>query len=500
MSNRADDLPGRPVLLLGLDGLGREFLDAPLVTDAAPNLIALLREGAVAPLRSTFPPYTAPAWTSITTGVDPGRHGVFGFTDADGHAVSDASVAAPRLWDYVGRAGGRSVAVNMPITHPPRAIDGVMVSGMPVPPGMQFTAPVALGAELDAAGYIVDVAVREEGHDGPATFERLRAMTEARGRAAVRLATSERWDLFVAVFVLPDRLGHPWWKYLVPGDPMYDTPAGERARTAARPSLVALDRAVSDLVASLPSGTAVVACSDHGFGTLRADVFLDVALADAGLIDRAPGQAALGRVGRSWIGRHLPAPLRRLGRSAVVESSHRDGRAWTATPYECGVRLRDPSAADAVIEVLGALADPDGRPLVASVRRRADVYAGAHVGGAPDLLVELADESIDLHDGLHAPAPWVSRHDVPWGTHRVDGIVAVHGAPMVRRGQAPDVAVTVLDLLGLTVPGLDGDSLIDNSGAHRDVDAAAPATVDSVYSEEEESAVLEHLRGLGYVD
>ncbi len=491
-------IPGRPVLLLGLDGLGQEFLDSPLVAEAAPNLLALLRDGGVAPLRSTFPPYTAPAWTSITTGVAPGRHGVFGFTDRDGHAVSDGSVATPRLWDYVGSAGGRSVVVNMPITHPPRPIDGVLVSGMPVPPGAPYTAPSELAAELEAADYVVDVAVREDANDGPATLRRLLAMTEARGRAAARLAATEKWDLFVAVFVLPDRLGHPWWKYLVAGDALFETAAGERVRDGARACLAALDRAVVELLAAVPANTAMVACSDHGFGTLRADLFFDVALAEAGLVDAPASAAMLGRLGRSRLGRRLPAAVRRVGRSAATSSAG-SADAWTATPYECGVRLRDAALAEPVTELLLGLCDPDGVPLVAAVHRRADLYDGPHVDRAPDLLVELADESVDLHDGTHAPAPWVSRADLPWGTHRVDGIVAVRGATMNSKGDAPDIAATVLDLLGLDVDGLDGRSLVGATGGHRSVEATVTTSA-AVYSEEEETAVLEHLRGLGYVD
>jgi predicted AlkP superfamily phosphohydrolase/phosphomutase len=494
-------MSNRPVVLLGLDGLGREFLDSPLVTQAAPNLVALLRDGGVTALPSTFPPYTAPAWTSITTGVGPGRHGVFGFTDAHGHPVSDASVAAPRLWDYVGGAGGRSLVVNMPITHPARAISGTLVSGMPVPPGLAYTEPRSLAGELEADGYITDVAVREDGNEGVDTVDRLRAMTEARGRALVRLAQRETWDLLVAVFVLPDRLGHPWWKWLVPGDALYDGRNAASIRDAAGAALRALDTAVADLLAALPTGAAVVCCSDHGFGSLRADLFTDVAFADAGLVDAPIGAGVLGRVGRSAIGRRLPSALRRMARVAI-EANDDSRVAFTATPYECGVRVRDPAVADDVIAVLKDLCDPDGVPLVAAVHRREELYDGPHVDRAPDLLVELADESVDLHDGFHAPSPWVTRHDVPWGTHRADGVVAVHGAAMTSRGSAPDVAATVLDLLGLDVAGLDGRSLVSADGAHETVTApaAAAAPAGSVYTDEEEAAVFEHLRGLGYVD
>jgi predicted AlkP superfamily phosphohydrolase/phosphomutase len=306
----------------------------------------------------------------------------------------------------------------------------------------------------------------------------------------------------VAVFVLPDRLGHPWWKQLVPGDALYDTRAAARIREGATRALKALDRAVGELVASLPSGIAVVACSDHGFGTLRADLFFDLVLADAGLAPRPSAKgAAIARLGRSRVGRRLPAALRRAGRTATAAGDH--GVAWTATPYECGVRLAPDAPAGTaarVTELLLDLPDPDGKPLVASVSARGDLYAGEHMDRAPDLLVAMADESVDLHDGVHATSPWVSRHGVPWGTHRAEGVVAVSGQPMRGDANAADVAATVLDLLGLTAERLDGNSLVTNVGTHRAVDASVAAHSADGYSADEEAAVLEHLKGLGYVD
>ena len=163
-ASRRLGMSNRPVLLLGLDGLGQQFLDSPLVAEAAPNLVALLRAGGVAPLRSTFPPYTAPAWTSITTGVGPGRHGVFGFTDADGRPVGDTSVGAPRLWDYVGEGAARCPHMPINIASPDQRR---VVSGMPVSPARRMRRPPSRPDD-----YIVDVAYararREHRHHRPA--------------------------------------------------------------------------------------------------------------------------------------------------------------------------------------------------------------------------------------------------------------------------------------------------------------------------------------------
>jgi predicted AlkP superfamily phosphohydrolase/phosphomutase len=65
------------VFVLGVDGLNeaiwRHLRDAGL----APFLTRLITH--TLPLQSTTPAHTAPAWTSIATGLNPGRHGVLNF-------------------------------------------------------------------------------------------------------------------------------------------------------------------------------------------------------------------------------------------------------------------------------------------------------------------------------------------------------------------------------------------------------------------------------------
>ncbi|MFN2489106.1 MAG: alkaline phosphatase family protein [Actinomycetota bacterium] len=502
----------RRVLLLGLDGLSSSFMAAPLVAASTPNLRALLEESSTGSLFSTMPAYTGPAWTTITTGVNPGRHGVFGFTDGDGRPISDARVAWPRVWDHVGEAGGRSIVVNVPITYPPRAVDGLFVSGMPTPPVSAFTHPVELQGRLEPFEYVVDVAVQEGAREGAKTLDRLAHMTEARGRAAAWLARTEPWDLFAIVFVLPDRLGHPWWKWLVPGHRMYESRAGERIRRQARASLVALDDAIGELLSSVPADTAIVTCSDHGFGPLRADLFFDVALASEGIINVSPSRSvgrAVARVGRSRMSALAPRALHRWAKSkASGGPGPMARRAWTTPPYESGVRLADASdraLQEEVVALLESMREPSGAPIMRAVRRREEIYEGPLTDLAPELLCEMADESVGLHDGLHAAQPWVSRDKTAWGTHAAEGIVALRGAGTLpsERSEAADIAPTILTLLGLKTPGLDGDSLVGGGAGDRVVGAKVRqerSEESSVYSADQEAAVLEHLRGLGYVD
>ena len=67
--------------VIGLDGVGlplvRELIDAGVM----PALGALVREGTLAPMRSSVPTISSVSWTNFMTGRNPGKHGVYGFTD-----------------------------------------------------------------------------------------------------------------------------------------------------------------------------------------------------------------------------------------------------------------------------------------------------------------------------------------------------------------------------------------------------------------------------------
>ena len=76
---------GARQLLIGLDGAGLDLVRA-FGPRELPHLHACMARGAYAALRSVLPPATLPNWTTLLTGMNPGRHGVFDFTVRDGSA------------------------------------------------------------------------------------------------------------------------------------------------------------------------------------------------------------------------------------------------------------------------------------------------------------------------------------------------------------------------------------------------------------------------------
>jgi len=168
---------------------------------------------------------------------------------------------------------------------------------------------------------------------------------------------------------------------------------------------------------------------------------------------------------------------------------------------------------DAITARFEALSGPDGDPITDRVHRSEDVFHGDALDGAPDLMPVLRDHRFELDDELFFRRPFTDQRHLPRGVHHPEGIVVVSG-PGVQisrdlTGSVMDVTPTLLHMAGLQVPeGLDGSVLTDafTAGAleSRPISSAGAlssrATEESSpYSQEEEAAIEESLRGLGYL-
>ena len=118
--------------VFGLDGVTFDLLQPWLDEGRLPNLARLLNEGAQGRLRSTIPPVSASAWASFATGTNPGQHGLVDFTypsesSYDIQITNGRTRAVPALWEIVGGAGGQTGVVSMPMTYPPKPLEGFML-------------------------------------------------------------------------------------------------------------------------------------------------------------------------------------------------------------------------------------------------------------------------------------------------------------------------------------------------------------------------------------
>lgn len=77
-----DDDPPR-VIVLAFDGLDAGLVERWMASGDLPHLAAMKEAGGYARLGTTIPPLSPVAWPTALSGVNPGRHGLFGFVARD---------------------------------------------------------------------------------------------------------------------------------------------------------------------------------------------------------------------------------------------------------------------------------------------------------------------------------------------------------------------------------------------------------------------------------
>jgi predicted AlkP superfamily phosphohydrolase/phosphomutase len=546
------------VLVLGLDGATFDVIDPLIAAGRLPNLAAWRRDGVALPLASTVPPMSFPAWSTFLTGLGPGEHGLFDFTQkvAGEYRIRFVNATDRRgssIFRRASRAGRRALALGIPATFPPEPLSGLLVSG--------FDAPVSTGTDArsasDAALYTevadragpwmrpdLDEGARAEGWHERAVgrlLERIDRKTAFALEALAGLrarADGARPDLVAIVFAESDTVAHHFWRDHDPRSPRHDPTASAERRGAVAAVYERLDAACGEIRAAFGEDAPCVVLSDHGSGgASRRVVHLNRRLAECGLLRRTSGHGLdrLARSTRDLALRALPPRAaerlfrRARGAAARVESAARfGGFDWGATAAfseeantQPGVwiNLRGREAAGRVDpadyekvrrDVIDAVLDwklPGGAPVVERARRREEVYDGPCVERAPDVVIELA---LDGGYGLSlVPTPWSEPRAGSVRTLRDDELAGGRGRGMNGTHRPAGVWIAT---------GAAADWLDPSSGPSLDVVAPALARAlglpdqreddggdmdaipRSVYTAEEEARVAARLRALGYLE
>ena len=219
----------RKTIVIGLDGATFDLLDPLMQRGLLPNLKGLVDRGVRGKLRTVIPPGTGPAWSSIATGLDPSNHGIFdlivravgsynlGFLNAD-------SLRAPTVWDVVGAFGGKVLVLNVPMTYPPRKVNGYLVSGLLTPAGSERSTypPDLLGMlkDLEPDYRIVPAQAFSPGRV-EAFMDELERVFDSKARVLRRLLKEADWQFVMQVFNETDFLQHALWYVLDPEHPRY---------------------------------------------------------------------------------------------------------------------------------------------------------------------------------------------------------------------------------------------------------------------------------------
>ena len=487
------------VCVIGLDCAAPELV-FELWPDLLPNLRRIMERGVWGPLTSTIPPITVPAWMCMMTGKDPGVLGIYGFRNRRDHSydglqfASSRLVHEPTLWDVLGESGKRSIALGVPLTYPPKPLNGLLVGDFLAPDtGSEYTYPPELKHEIrEVVGdYLFDTReFRTE--DKERLLAEIYAMTRQRFALARHFATTKPWDFFVMVEMGPDRIHHAFWKYFDPKHPKYVV--GNPLEHAMRDYYVALDTEIGDFLAVLEPDTRVLIVSDHGAKRMDGGICFNQWLIQEGYL--VLKEAVQGPTKFS---------------PALVDWDRT--RAWGDGGYYgrlfLNVQGREPNGIVPPAEVeilraeltsrLEALGDEAGQPIGTRVFRPEHTYAAIR-NVAPDLIVYFGDLHWRSVGSIGHPSVWT--HDNDTGpddaNHAQQGIFLMAEAGDRTFGDGKrheglslyDVAPTVLDAFGIAPPPGMG---------RQAVTSGASARPDDAYTQDEEAELARRLEDLGYL-
>ena len=537
------------VLLLGWDGAEPGLVEPWVAQERLPVLAAGVAWGRLGRVRSTVPPLTPPAWTTMLTGVNPGRHGVYGFTRlGPGRRevpVTAADRRAPTVWQYLTAAGLRVGLFNLSASYPPEAVNGFVLPGFETPvfgPEMTHPREAFEVAMAGVRGYVHEGVDRLRGEQAAAHLRQQMRLQQGMLRRLM-----QEWPVDVLAVILNgiDRIHHRAW------------PEGRSVEEVAQAEGTAVeeiyrecDAILGDLLEEYADEqTEVVVVSDHGGGPLRGRLVLGRALEEGGFLKRREVDKSrdalvlLVKLARRVVpARVRPvlwalsgAKLRRRAEERQREEQRvlLDWEQTVAYPWGAGfaqVPVRGPEGEGGVApedrervreEVaahIRGLRDPaTGEPLASRVRRGEEVYDEPRLGSVPDLVV-------DPGEGAWVVVPWSEAKSGPsverfesWrdrpkglmGVHRPWGMVATWGPAVPAGGEPPrlemaDLAPALLYLGGVAIPeGLDGrlPREVWDTGWEPEWQAPAEVVVGEAeaYSEAEEAVVARRLGDLGYM-
>ena len=107
------------MVVLGFDGTPFTFMEKYSDKGAFKNFMRLREAGGFSPLRSVYPTVSSVAWSNFMTGVNPGRHGIFGFVDRRPGTMkiyipNSSNQLSTTLWEHLGGAGKKVFVMNVP--------------------------------------------------------------------------------------------------------------------------------------------------------------------------------------------------------------------------------------------------------------------------------------------------------------------------------------------------------------------------------------------------
>ncbi len=395
----------KKALIIGIDGVPYSLLNAYIQKNVMPNLKEILSQGyRLHQMNASIPDVSSVSWTSFNTGVNPGEHGIYGFTDLKPDSYSlyfpnSGDVKAPSFWDILGKGTQktstlfqryhpripypfRSIILNVPHTYPAFSMNGILISGFVAIDLKKAVFPGSVYPYLRSINYLIDVDAEKAREDKGKFMESLFECFEIRKKAISHFLADESWDLFFACVTESDRLHHFFFDASEDkGNPYYESFLR---------FYVELDRFVKYLydqfIQRCGGKGLFMVLSDHGFARLKKEVYLNRFLEEKGFLVLKKDASFYERI-----------------ETATKAFDMDPGRIYLhdRDRYPRGA-VRKEERLNLLMELQEALRNlkgEDGEKIIERIYEKKEIYRGPYSEFAPDLVC-LPNDGYDLKGSL----------------------------------------------------------------------------------------------------
>ena len=457
----------KKVFVLGLDSIPPELLFDRWL-DQLPNIKRLVSNSIYGAMKSTIPAITCPAWVSMMTSANPGRLGLYGFRNRSGYDYEGLSFANSNtihqdtVWDILSKIGKKVVVVGVPMTYPPKPVNGCMVTCFMTPDTKcDYTYPHELKAEVESVsnGYILDVGEFRSDDKDP-ILKTIYDMTKKRFRLTRHFIRSKEWDFFMVVEMGPDRIHHAFWKYFDQDHPKYIP--GSQYQNAILNYYKYLDEEIGETLKLLSDDTLILIVSDHGAKKMVGGICINEWLIQNGymkLVQYPSESMPFNKLIVDWENTMVWGEGGYYGRIFMNVKGREPGGVIAPQHYEY--------FRNELIRKLEDLRDENGRNINTKVFKPEDIYTECN-GIPPDLIVYYGDLSWRSIGSVGNRTIWASEND----TGPDDANHSQYGIFIMRNGKSQhgvrregvtlyDVAPTILNYMGVKVPeDMEGKALL----------------------------------------
>jgi predicted AlkP superfamily phosphohydrolase/phosphomutase len=541
-------------LVIGLDGGEWDVIDPLIKAGELPNLAQLKRKGISGPLESITPPVSPPAWNSINTGTNPGKHGIFDFSIFDEYynrrSINSSDRSMTPFWKILNDEGIKTGLFKIPFTYPPNDVDGFLVTGFPTPNTVDdFATPQSLVERIGSPENLFEDWSLQQAGDYEAFKQNLIQVAERQTNQFLELIREHDLEFSMTVYDGSDRIQHFFWKYFDESHPRYDP--NSPLVGAIEEYYKTVDRGIGRLLDEVGSDCNIIVLSDHGFGPLSSDIYIDEWLEKEGFLSRRSDKstkkttddvlASILKVGWNAVSRMnldgavksiLPASWYEFG--SHLQSTHRDtiweetqaffttlsGQALyinTEDRFSQGIVSEEQynDVVESIRESLLSMEHPNtGEKLVEEVVRSDEEFEGWMLDSAPDLIIRTVPDCTmkgGRSDSLLQSSAQ-NEHERS-GDHRTDGIFIASG-PSFETGSIMgtsvlDIAPTLLYLHDSPIPTvMDGsvvtrafsDAVIGRKEIKKTEEYKQSEAEGRRWDEDEEAELEKRLSDMGYLD